>query len=396
MIVVFGLEWQGKLKETEEAAVQFVPHVVVTIDSKGFSFRLIKQLRGSEHSILTCYNTFYLGSLTWMRGQGVYDVLLLAARMSEPALGGPMHFHYVAPSFWAWKGGEERLRKLAKFVDHIFCILPNEPELCQLNGLDANFVGHTVLEDILDVGEEMEASSDDWNMPGDGPRFRSACQIPSGATIMSLLPGSRLQEVTRMLPIFAETVEMLKHAFPELLTVIHVAPNQHVKSHIDVAIKDWPVPFLLISGENTLLKYDAFRASRVALCTSGAVAVELQLAKLPCIVAYRAHFLTEWYIRYKAKIPYISIRNILTDSAAIPEALFQKCTPENLAAMLEVLIHDEVSRAKQISTAKKVMKLLSPSKEAFCKTAAHWRSKDFYGSPSEIAASVVLNYVKAS
>ncbi|KAI4378257.1 hypothetical protein MLD38_015760 [Melastoma candidum] len=354
---------RGKLKETEEAAVQFEPHVVVTIDSKGFSFRLLKQLR---------------------------------ARMSEPSLGGPMHFHYVAPSFWAWKGGEERLRNLAKFVDHVFCILPNEAEVCQLNGLDASFVGHPVLEDILDMDEAIDASCDYWNIPGDGQRFRSACQIHSGATIMSLLPGSRLQEVTRMLPIFAKTINMLKHAFPELLTVIHVAPNKHVESHIDVVMKDWPVSFFLISGENTMLKYDAFQASQVALCTSGTVAVEMQLAKLPCVVAYRAHFLTEWYIRYKAKIPYISLPNILTESAAIPEALFNKCTPENIAAKLELLIHDECSREKQTSTAKKVMKLLSPSKEVLCKSAAHWGSKHFYGSPSEIAASMVLNYVKAS
>lgn len=76
------------------------------------------------------------------------------------------------------------------------------------------------------------------------------------------------------------------------------------------------------------------QASRVALCTSGTVAVELQLARLPCVVAYRAHFLTEWFIRYKAKIPYISLPNILLDSPIIPEALLQACTPDKLASLL--------------------------------------------------------------
>lgn len=64
-----------------------------------------------------------------------------------------MHFHCVAPSFWAWKGGEARLGNLAKFIDHIFCILPYEAEVCKLNGLDASFVGHPILEDALELNQ---------------------------------------------------------------------------------------------------------------------------------------------------------------------------------------------------------------------------------------------------
>lgn len=73
----------------------------------------------------------------------------MADKYDQCKLGGPVHFHYVAPSFWAWKGGEKRLGKLAKFVDHVFCILPNEEEVCKLNGLGATFVGHPLLEDAL-------------------------------------------------------------------------------------------------------------------------------------------------------------------------------------------------------------------------------------------------------
>lgn len=90
--------------------------------------------------------------------------------------------------------------------------------------------------------------------------------------------------------------------------------------------------------ENSRLSNPSFifmQASRVALCTSGTVAMELQLARLPCVVAYRAHLLTEWYIRYKAKVPYISLPNILLDSPIIPEALFQACTPSKLALLLK-------------------------------------------------------------
>lgn len=163
-----------------------------------------------------------------------------------------------------------------------------------------------------------------------------------------------------MLPIFSNTMKLLKNYFSELVTVIHVAPNKHVEDYISRVIHKWPVPVILIPGGSPQMKYDAFsvrphnllspmssaidrldfdnynselnliQASRVALCTSGTAAVELQLAQLPCIVAYRAHFLTEWLICYKAKVPYISLPNILLDSSIIPEALFQACTPTKL------------------------------------------------------------------
>ena len=74
-----------------------------------------------------------------------------AARYNRQKLHSPAHFHYVAPSFWAWKGGEARLRGLAEFVDHLLCILPNEDKICKLNGVPATFVGHPVLEDVLEL-----------------------------------------------------------------------------------------------------------------------------------------------------------------------------------------------------------------------------------------------------
>ncbi|KAK3404418.1 hypothetical protein EUGRSUZ_K00731 [Eucalyptus grandis] len=211
------------LKETVDAALLFQPHVVVTVDSKGFSFRLLKLLRAGHY---------------------------------QQYADGPVHFHYVAPSFWAWKGGEARLANLAKFVDHIFCILPNEAEVCKLNGLSANFVGHPILEDALELNQGEDASRIQ-NLAGSRESFWSKYRVPSGGTIISLLPGSRLQEVARMLPIFAETVKMLKSSISELLTVVHVASNQHVEDYVDGFVQNWPVPVILVPGGETQPKYEA-------------------------------------------------------------------------------------------------------------------------------------------
>ncbi|KAL1340962.1 hypothetical protein AAHE18_09G053500 [Arachis hypogaea] len=340
-----------RLKETVEAAASFEPHVVLTVDSKGFSFRFLKQLR--------------------------------------------VHFHYVAPSFWAWKGGEARLRGLAEIVDHLLCILPNEDKICKLNGVSATFVGHPVLEDVLELNLRSNYLVPDWRAEGNAEDFRNKHVIPSGATVVSLLPGSRVQEVTRMLPIFANTLELLKETFPQMMTVIHVAPNKYVENFIAEAVHRWPLPSVLIPGGMTQLRYDAFSASRVALCTSGTVAVELQLARLPCVVAYRANILTEWYIKYKAKIQYISLPNILLDSAIIPEALFRSCTPGNLALLLMNLIHDNNFREEQIVAAEKFVKLLLPSERIQGNLSQQdlMRANSNY-SPSVVAALTILNYGK--
>lgn len=84
----------------------------------------------------------------------------------------------------------------------------------------------------------------------------STTTLSIGATVISVLPGSRLQEVTRMLTIFANTMELLQESFPELVTAIHVAPNQHVESYIDGVVSKWPVPAILIPGGSQHPKYD--------------------------------------------------------------------------------------------------------------------------------------------
>lgn len=309
----------------------------------------------------------------------------VAASCSLQELDSPLHFHYVAPSFWAWKGGEARLKRLSHFVDHIFCILPFEEEACRVNGLPATFVGHPVLEDCSELIIEKDYIN--WKVQRNSGNFRNKFQIPPGDKIITLLPGSRLQEVARMLPIFLKTVELLKGSFPELRVLMNVASNQHVENYISRVVHHWPVPVILIPGNSTDLRYDAFNVSLAALCSSGTVAVELQLARLPCVVAYRAHMLTEWLIRYKAKVSYISLPNILLDSPMSPEALFQRCTPQRLALLLSELIDNEALRTRQMYSAEKVIRLLCPPENNAVQYDSNWRGTS---PPSMIAASTLL------
>ncbi|XP_058210570.1 probable lipid-A-disaccharide synthase, mitochondrial [Rhododendron vialii] len=345
-------KFRVKLKETAQAALLFRPHVVVTVDSKGFTFRLLQQLR---------------------------------TKYSQQGLVSPPHFHYVALSFWAWKGGEARLKGLSEFVDHVLCILPFEAEVCRLNGLAATFVGHPILEDVLELNLGKNNVEKGWKVQGSSDKFHSKHEISSGkeilipflegsqlsdfslkgATIISLLPGSRLQEVNRMLPIFFSAMKLLKGCFSELIMVIHVAHNKHVEDYINRVVHKCPIPVILIPGGSPHMKYDALSASKVALCTSGTVAVEMQLARLPCVVAYRAHVLTEWLIHYKTKVPCISLPNILLDSSVIPEALFQACTPTKLASLLMDQQRMKLFEKNKLWLLKRLLNCYAHQKEPF-------------------------------
>ncbi|KAK9155477.1 hypothetical protein Sjap_002957 [Stephania japonica] len=355
-----------KLKMSIEAALLFQPHVVVTVDAKGFSFRFLRHLR---------------------------------ARCKQRGLASALHFHYVAPSFWAWKGGEARLKGLKGFVDHLFCILPFEEEVCRLNGLVATFVGHPIVEDALDLNSPLEVNlgnsciSSELMVQADNEEFRRKYEPSSGGTIITVLPGSRLQEVSRMLPIFSKAVELLKDNVPDLVTFIPVAPNKDVENFVCRATQTWPVSNILVPGASSHQKYSAFRASKAALCTSGTTALELQLARLPCVVAYRAHFLTELFILYKAKIPCISLPNIILNSTVIPEVLFNACTPKNLAKSLLEVIRMQDVRQKQMDAAAKVLQLLSPS-ERTAGLLGPQESRLGNYTPSMIAASTILHYMK--
>ncbi|KAF7146443.1 hypothetical protein RHSIM_Rhsim04G0046900 [Rhododendron simsii] len=367
-IVVMGIwellphlnKFRVKLKETAQAALLFRPHVVVTVDSKGFSFRLQKQLR---------------------------------AKYSQQGLVSPRHFHYVAPSFWAWKGGEARLKGLSEFADHVLCILPFEAEVSRLNGLAATFVGHPILEDVWELNlvgyfsEEVFNVSRTLNFPV--PSFHRRAYWSHNYFLASW------KQITRGKPHASNLLQRykaIKRLFLRvLMMLIHVAPNKHVEDYINKVVHKCPTPVILIPGGSPHMKYDALSASKVALCTSGTVAVEMQLARLPCVVAYRAHVLTEWLIRYKAKVPYISLPNILLDSSVIPEALFEACTPTKLASLLMDLIENEALREEQIVAAEKVIELLRPSERTICNPSPEVLEPMLPDhTPSMIAAFTVL------
>jgi lipid-A-disaccharide synthase len=271
-----------RIRETVAHVQATRPAVVVTIDGPGFNLRVARALRQAG----------YTGKLV----------------------------HVVAPSVWAWKPG--RAAKLATLYDHLLALLPFEPPYFTPHGLATTFIGHP----IVDCGADR----------GDGAAFRIRHGMAVTTPLLAVLPGSRRGEVSRLLPIFAATVSRLAAEHPGLQVALPVVP--HLADLLAQATARWPVPVHLIVQSE---KYDLMAASTAALAASGTVTLELALAGVPAVVAYRVHPLTAAIVRRLIKVKYAGLVNLLQDREILPEFIQAACTPAMLAPAVGRFLRDE-------------------------------------------------------
>jgi len=290
------------------------PDVVVTIDAPSFTHRLLRRIA---------------------------------------PLGIP-RAHYVAPQVWAWR--EHRVKHYPGLWNTLLCLLPFEPAFFARHGLQADFVGHPVLESGADQG--------------DAARFRAAHGLSPEAVPVILMPGSRMTEITRLLPVFAETLALLRARFPHLIPVVPVAAN--VASRVMAAASAWPEKPILVTG--VAEKHDAFAAAAAALTKSGTSTLELALAGVPMVVTYKVNPITAAIVRRVIKVPYAAMVNLLAGRAVAPELLQENCKPDLLAAEVARLLQDPGAAAAQRAAFAEVMRSLTPPQ----------------GLPSDAAADAVL------
>lgn len=288
------------INETVNQILEIRPDALVTIDSPGFTLRVAKKVAG---------------------------------------LGFPL-IHYVAPSVWAWKPG--RAKKIARYLNHVLALLPFEPIYMQRVGLECSFVGHPVIESGADKG--------------DGPAFRKKHDIPADAKLICMLPGSRKGEVTRLLPVYGETLGLLKQRYPDILAV--VPSVEALADDVMAGAVEWPVPALVL--ETPEEKYDAFAASDAAIAASGTVTLELAMAQLPTIVAYKVNTLTAWAVTKLVRVNFVSLINILLERPALPEYLQDRCIPGALASGIEEFFEDEEVCATQATDMAEALAMIGP------------------------------------
>ncbi len=228
----------------------------------------------------------------------------------------PRLIHYVAPTVWAWRPG--RARKVSQFLDHLLCLYPFEPPYFEKYGLKSTFAGHPVAQETFQKG-------------------------PRDPNLLCVLPGSRRSEVDMLLPIFKETVRLLKADFPKIKVVIPTLPA--VESLVRQGSENWPCDVQILVGEAA--RKDVFQTASVALAASGTVALHLSAAHLPCVIAYKIGVISGWIAKALLKTPWVCMVNILLNRNAIPEYLQQDCTPEKLASAVGHLLKDQDARTRQ-------------------------------------------------
>jgi len=265
---------------------------------------------------------------------------------------------YVSPSVWAWR--PSRARAMRGYVDHVLALLPFEPEaLARLGGPPCDFVGHPLASEV------------DRLRPDGGDAARRAADPP----LVLVLPGSRSGEIKRHLSVFGEAMTILAERCGPIEAVLPTTPS--LEARVRAATADWPVkPRVVVDAVD---KWAAFRQARAALAASGTVTLELALAAVPTVVAYRVPLVEEVVGRLLIKVPTIVLANLVLGENVMPELLQRQVAPEPLAAALTPLLGDTPERRRQVAAFARLDDVM----------------KIGAANPSEAAAQIVLDYARS-
>jgi len=267
-----------------DRAVRERPDAVVLIDYPGFNLRFARRLKG---------------------------------------VGIPV-VYYVSPQVWAW--GKRRIPRIAETVDKMLVLFPFEPEVYAGTGLDVEFVGHPMVGILDEVRQE--------------PIDRA------GDTVV-LLPGSRVNELRRILPVLLKTARVLWKEHPELRFIASL-PRPALAEQAGAMVERFrsrhaDSPEIAVSSGETRIW---LRRAAAGLAASGTVTVEAAILGLPVVVVYRLNWFTYQLARFLVKVPYITIANLVCRRLIFEEFIQGQATPENVASALEAILPDGSRRAE--------------------------------------------------
>jgi len=275
-----------RIRETAEAVTQGSPDTLIIIDSPDFTHRVARQVRARDPSI------------------PIVD--------------------YVSPSVWAWRPG--RARAMLGYVDHVLALLPFEPEAYRrLRGPPCSYVGHPLLEQI-------------GVLRPDAAEQKRRDQAPP---VLLVLPGSRRSEINHHMAVFGETLGLLDRPVELILPTM-----PHLQEAVLVAVKDWPVQPRVVVGEQE--KRAAFRIAHAAFVKSGTATLELALAGVPMVAAYKAGAVEAWIIRRAIRSSSVILANLVIGENVVPEFIQQDCTPQRLVPALRDILSETPLRRRQV------------------------------------------------
>ncbi|MBK9221874.1 MAG: lipid-A-disaccharide synthase [Saprospiraceae bacterium] len=247
-------------KITKKSILEFKPDAIILIDYPGFNLRIAK----------------------WAH-QNLIPV-----------------YYYIAPQAWAWK--EKRVLILKKYVKKLFVILPFEKLFFSKHGIDTYYFGHPLLETIKQFK---------FN-----PEFRKVHKL-TNKSIIALLPGSRKQEISKLLPIYLNGIKN------ECKYQIVIAGLIHHQELYEYHIQKSGIKAQIVYDDTYNLLYQA----HLALVTSGTATLETALFGVPELVCYKGSQISYWIAKRLIKVKYISLVNLIADKKIVQELIQDDCTP---------------------------------------------------------------------
>jgi lipid-A-disaccharide synthase len=295
--------FKGVLKQICEEVDRRKPDAALLVDYPGFNLRLAAELK--------------------KRGVKVY--------------------YYISPKVWAWN--KKRIPKMAKVIDRLMVIFPFEVDLFKGSGLQVDFVGNPLVEQIDDF------LSSDWSpLPWQSDR------------LIALLPGSRKQEIERILPTILAAAKLLEAKFPDASFII-ASPNDRIKKLVKEKIVQClkkPSRLDVVCGEAR----EVMRQAQAAMVASGTATLETALIGTPHILVYKTSAFTYWFARSVVKIKHIGLVNIIAGRTVCPELIQDDATAEALATATGKLMMDTPEQRAMLEGYAEVRELLGARKAA--------------------------------
>lgn len=235
--------------------------------------------------------------------------------------------HFVSPSIWAWRS--ERIQNIRRAVDHMLLVFPFEEEIYRKAGIPATFVGHP-LAGIIPMEPDTMGARQHFGLPDDG--------LP----VITVMPGSRVDEVKGCGPVFFEAVERLLQRQGDAHVLIP-AIDEQARNNILCVASLYPrlaQAMQVVVGES----HRTMEAADAVLVASGTAALECALFKKPMVVGYKMPAITGMIMQKKALIHCVSLPNILLGENVVPEFLQFFCEPDAISYALEDAINNEARR----------------------------------------------------
>lgn len=282
-----------RIKQTVDAILELKPDVVVSIDAPGFAKSVIKQIRKSD--------------------------------AGQKLIADGMKFHHVvAPQVWAWRAG--RAKKYARMFDKLYAFFDFEVPYFTKYGLDTVAVGHPIADGLIGKYKNTKKQAE---------------------KIITLVPGSRMSEVKRLLPLMQDVVDMLcRNGYMGYKFIIPMVET--TAEYVAQQVANWRVKPELVSAAN---RYDVYAKTYIAIVASGTVSAELAMLHVPTIVVYKMNPITTWLIRQIIRVNWVSLVNILLKRGIYPEFLGPDATTENVVNAVQHLTIPSV-REKMIAELK--------------------------------------------